>query len=93
MKNLEEIKKLLTNSESDNVISATQEWIEAAKDRPEMAEIYYLRGNAYRQMSQWGKAMTCYLHAMELQPDGPAAKAYDTAKEIMDYYSKDYYNP
>lgn len=93
MKNLEEIKQLLHDSASEEVLSATADYLEQPADDATMAEVYYLRGNAYRQKGNWKKAMNCYLQSAELQPDGPAAESYKNAEEVLAYYHKDYYNP
>ena len=92
MKNIEELKNLLANSESDQVIAATQEWI-ASEKKDDLATVFYLRGNAFRQKENWREAMNCYLRAVELDPHGPGVEAYEMAKRILDYYNKDYYNP
>ena len=39
MKNIEELKNLLANSESDQVIAATQEWIDSEK-KDDLATVF-----------------------------------------------------
>ena len=93
MKNLQKIKDWLLNSESDKVIEATEKHIHCPSDNMTMAEIYYMRGNAFRQKGEWENAMNCYLSAIELNPESPAVEAYRTAQQILEFYNKDYYNP
>lgn len=93
MKNLEEIKQLLHDCASDEVIEATGEYLSLAPDSATMAEVWYLRGNAYRQKGDWKMAMNSYLQSIELQPDGPAKASYENALQVLEFYHTDYYNP
>ena len=94
MKNLQELKQLIDNGDSDDAILATERWMES-KDVAvdDLAQVYYLRGNAYRKQENWGKAMTCYLRAIDLNGHESARQAYAMAKQVMNFYNKDYYNP
>ena len=84
---IEEIKELLSQSKSNDVITAVDQIVSAGGDKAVLAQAYYLRGNAYRQ------AMNNYLESMELELDGPAAHAYSTIQEILNFYDHDLYNP
>ena len=90
---IEELKQMLAESKSDQVIAAADQLATTSTDRAVMAQAYYLRGNAYRQQGNMRQAMNSYLEAMELEPDGPAAQAYRTIHEILDFYDHDLYNP
>ncbi|MBR1475749.1 MAG: tetratricopeptide repeat protein [Muribaculaceae bacterium] len=90
---IEELKQMLAESKSDQVIAAANQLATTSTDRAVMAQAYYLRGNAYRQQGNMRQAMNSYLEAMELEPDGPAAQAYRTIQEILDFYNHDLYNP
>lgn len=94
MATIDDIKTLLTESRSDDAITAAdallaQECVVGAN----RALVYFLRGNAYRQQGNWRMAMNSYLEAMELDPTGPAVMAYNNAQEIMAFFNKDLYNP
>ncbi|MDO4511240.1 MAG: tetratricopeptide repeat protein [Bacteroidales bacterium] len=94
MKKIDDIKQLLFNSEADAVISATDEYIHEPSAEPGvMAEVYCLRGHAFRQKGDWRQAMNAYLASMELDPDGPAAESYRAAQQVLGFYCTDYYNP
>lgn len=93
MKNIEEIKRLLQDCRSDEVIHATDECLSVFDNKEMMAEIFYLRGNAFRQKGDWKQAMNAYLRAIELNPESPAAESYKAAEQVLGYYHKDYYNP
>ena len=91
MKNLEEIKQLL--HDCDAVIEATNHYLSQSLDSETMAEVWYLRGNAFRQKGDWKMAMNAYLQSVELQPNGPAATSCENLQEILSFYHTDYYNP
>lgn len=93
MKTLEEIRFMLENSQSAQVIAEVDAMTVGEVGADVIAQAYYLRGNAYRQQGNMRMAMNSYLEAMELQPDGPAAQAYRTIQEILNFYDHDLYNP
>ena len=94
MKNIQEIKEMLSRSEGQEALQASNEIVESKSvSRETLANAYYLRGNAYRQQGNVRLALNSYLESMELDPDGPAAEAYRHLQELLAYYHKDYYNP
>lgn len=90
---IDEIKSLLAESKSAEVIAAADQLVATNHDCTVMAQAYYLRGNAYRQQGNMRQAMNSYLASMDLEPDGPAAQAYRTIQEILNFYDHDLYNP
>ena len=92
---IQQIKEMLARSESRDVIAHCDHMIEnnPEADKKQVAQLYYMRGNAYRQLGDWGKAMSSYLEASERDPEGPAKQAYAHALEILDFYNHDLYNP
>ena len=94
MKTIQEIKDMLSRSESEEALNAANEIVENKTTSKEtLANAYYLRGNAYRQNGNARMALNSYLEAMDIDPDGPAAEAYRHLQELLAYYHKDYYNP
>ena len=94
MKNIQEIKEMLSRSEGQEALQASNEIVESKSvSRETLANAYYLRGNAYRQIGNVRMALNSYLEAIELDPDGLAAEAYRHLQELLAYYHKDYYNP
>lgn len=53
----------------------------------------YERGNAFRRQGNWQDAINCYVEAIELDPDSPAAEAKAMLDDILNFYHKDAYNP
>ena len=87
---------MLALSESHDVIAHCDEIIEKEDkedNKKYIAQLFYMRGNAYRQLGEWGSAMSSYLKASELDPESPAKQAYTHALEILDFYNHDLYNP
>ena len=92
---IQQIKDMLARSESRDVIAHCDNLIKNNQDADMklVAQLYYLRGNAYRQLGDWGKAMSSYLEASERDPEGPAKQAYQQALQILEFYNHDLYNP
>lgn len=57
------------------------------------AQELYRQGNALRKQQLWGEAMNAYEQAAVLDPEGPAVHARKMLIDIMEYYTKDLYNP
>ena len=93
MTTIDDIKIMLENSQSQQVIDAVEQLVHSGASKQTLAQAYYLRGNAYRQRGDMRQAMNNYLEAMDLEPGGPAAQAYRTIQEILAFYNKDLYNP
>ena len=70
--------------DSDNTLS---------DDRRRQAEAWYRKGNDYRRQSDWKHAIDCYLEAVSIDPDSPAAEARQMLEDILNFYHKDAYNP
>ena len=76
-----------------NDLGEAQKWLDTAKSVSEQnATLYYLQGKVYMKRSQWSKAISCFLQAEELEPDGPAKECRLMLNDIMDFYNKDMYN-
>ena len=94
MKKLETVKELLKNSHVEEALQALSA-IERQGGMPRqaMGRVYFLRGNAYRQLGDWRRAINNYLSAIELDPDGPAVEAYRAAQQVLAFYDHNLYNP
>ncbi len=93
---LQQIKAMLSRSESRDVIAHCDYIIKSEETQDNklfIAEVFYLRGNAYRQLGEWGNAMSSYLESSERNPNGPAKQAYQQALQILEFYNHDLYNP
>lgn len=91
MKEQNETDKMPRNRAGDENIARLQRLIRAAAAPADL--LYYQLGNAYRKRGDFAEALNCYLEALSINPDSPAAEAYRMLVGIMEYYHKDYYNP
>lgn len=57
------------------------------------AELFYLRGRAKWKLGLKTDAMSDYSRAAAIDPSSKAAEALTMAREIMDFYNHDLYNP
>lgn len=86
---MEEIRKLLRENRIEEAIGKLDAMLE---QEPTSDEAFYLRGNAYRKLGDFQRALNNYLSAMELNPESPARQAHDMLMEILDFYYKEMYN-
>lgn len=57
------------------------------------ADDYYTEGNEWRKKGDYQQALACYMEAISLDADSPAAVAKEMLENILSFYCKDYYNP
>ncbi len=65
---------------------------EVKRSEGETAAYFYLLGKAHMKKSEWGKAMSGFLKAEELDPQSPARECRAMLNDIMAFYNKDMYN-
>ncbi len=87
---LKEIKELIANGEIEIALQHLEEYLKA--DNPHKDEAYYLKGNAYRKLSNWQQALNNYQKAIDLNPESPAADARQMVIDILNFFNKDMYN-
>ena len=56
------------------------------------ARMLFLKGRAMMKVSRWGDAISCFLKAETLDPNGPARESRMMLNDILDFYNKDMYN-
>lgn len=90
MATIDDVKNMIERNEVKNAIAQLDVMIELC---PELDELYYLRGNAYRKFNSWKNALNDYCKAISLNPDSPAVEAYRASLEILEFFNKDMLNP
>ena len=90
MATIEDVKNMIERNEVKNAIAQLDVMIELC---PELDELYYLRGDAYRKFNSWKNALNDYCKAISLNPDSPAVEAYRASLEILEFFNKDMLNP
>ena len=53
----------------DEYINAIQEWKEIIRNEPDNDHAYFMLGTIYQDIEKYGKALTCFKKAEELNPD------------------------
>ena len=90
MEQLELIKERLWKNQVAEAISELDILLQS--DCTEKDKAYYLRGNAYRKLSNWQQALNDYQRAADLNPESPAVNARRALLDILEFYNKDMYN-
>ena len=90
MATIDDVRKMIERNDVKNAIAQLDVMIELC---PELDELYYLRGNAYRKFNSWKNALNDYCKAISLNPDSPAVEAYRASLEILEFFNKDMLNP
>lgn len=57
------------------------------------ADVYFQRGRLLWKMQKFGQAISDYETAAQLDPASPAVQALEMARQVMDFYHRDRYNP
>lgn len=91
MERQNEISKMIAEGQTERAIERLNELIATLPSPDDHA--YYVLGNVYRKCGDFARAMGCYLEAMAINPDSPAAEAHRMLTDIIEFYHKDYYNP
>mgnify|MGYP001781106254 CR=1 FL=1 len=91
MEKQNETDKVTPDKRTDDLIARLLGLIRSSAAPSDL--LYYQLGNAYRKRGNFSEALNCYLEAMALNPDSPAAEAHRMLTDIIEFYHKDYYNP
>ena len=62
-------------------------------DDAEKAALYYELGREAWKSGLKAVAISAYEHSTAIDPQGPAAPALEMARNVMDFYHRDLYNP
>lgn len=90
-KTLHEIRTLISGGLAKNeAVKLLDAYI---AENPSDDSALALRGLQHWSLQQRKEAINDYLAAIAINPDSPARAALQSAREILDYYNKDLYNP
>lgn len=90
MSNLQEIKKLINDNQTDAATELLKAIIQNDNDND---EAYFLLGIIYSKKNEWSKAINAYSQATAINPQSPAHIANEQLSKILDFYHHDLYNP
>ena len=89
---MEHFTKIKEKIAIGNTKEAIKELNDLINKNPNDANLYYLKGNAYRKENDWKNAMECYLEAKNIDAESPAAQTLTMMTDILNFYNKDIYN-
>lgn len=92
MESLESIKILIQNDDIEAALRALETLLPGLESPQDQSEAFYLRGNAYRKLTNWKEAMNSYQQAIDLNPNSPAVHAHKMLIDILEFYHKDMFN-
>lgn len=83
------VQVLVSAGDISSAIRVLSGMIDAAPD----AALYYDRGRLRWKCDDRAGAISDYCAAVELDPSSPASEALAMARQVMDFYHRDLYNP
>lgn len=90
MNDLQQIDRLIADNCLDRALQMLDEILTA---RPDDAAALFARGKVYWRMGDRAKATGDYTAAAAIDPQSPAVKALENARDIENFYNTDLYNP
>ena len=87
---LQAIKVLINDGRTSFAIEQLRKALQTEPEQ--VANIYYLLGNAFRKEGNWQEALNNYQMAISIDPNNPAQEARSMVLDILNYYNKDMYN-
>ena len=83
------VERLIADNKLEEALVILNDALNVAND----AELHYQRGRLLWKMGRKTEAMSDYATASQLDPSSPATAALELAREIMNFYHRDLYNP
>lgn len=83
------IASAVENGDTDAALARLDEEL----SQGESAEAYYLRGRLMWKLGRKAEAMSDYSKAAAIDPSSPAAAALEMARDVMNFFNPDLYNP
>ncbi len=90
MTTLDNIHKLIASDKIQEAIAMLDQII---TDTPDHHDAIFLRGKAYWRIGNKSAATSDYCRASKLRPEGPATRALENARDIIDFFNPDIFNP
>lgn len=84
-----EVERLLSENNPDDALKVLDKAVEVSND----AVLFYERGRLLWKLGRKTDAMSDYSKAVSIDPKSPAAVALQMARDVMDFYNHDLYNP
>lgn len=78
---------------SEKITEAITDLNRIIADFPNHHDAIFLRGKLHWRIGNKSAATSDYCRASRLQPDGPASRALENARDIIDFFNPDILNP
>ena len=85
-----EVQQMIADNQLDEAIDAITKLL---KENNNSAELLFVRGKLMWKLGHKADAMSDYAAAAQIDPASPAVTALEMARNVMDFYNKDMYNP
>lgn len=90
MIDLENIERLTAEGKTDEALAMLTV---AIAEQPADDRLLFMRGKLYWRMGKRSAATSDYAKAVEANPDSPAARALEQARDVADFFNPDLFNP
>lgn len=84
------VNRLISENQLDRAIGLLSE---AIAGNPGDAEALFMRGRIYWRKGKRSEAISDYEAAAALDPSSPASIALEQARNVMDFFNPDIFNP
>ncbi|MDE5749752.1 MAG: tetratricopeptide repeat protein [Duncaniella sp.] len=91
MEKLQNIENIIASGDLSRAVEALTEMIDNGSDG--LDDLYFRRGKLYWRLGRRSEATSDYMKAVALNPDSPAARALENARDIEAFFNPDLYNP
>ena len=88
--NISEIEALIRENKTGEALEALNR---SLSEEPRDARALFLRGKIWWRQGLRSAAMNDYAASAEIEPDGPAARALEQARDIEAFFNPDLLNP
>lgn len=90
MIDLEKIGQLAAGGHTDEALDMLTA---AIAEQPADDRLLFMRGKIYWRLGMRSAATSDFAKAVEANPDSPAARALEQARDVADFFNPDLYNP
>lgn len=87
---IEEIEGLIRKNKTGEAMEALDRFV---AEHPQNAQALFMRGKLWWRFGRRSSAMNDYAASAEIDPEGPASKALEQARDIEAFFNPDLLNP
>lgn len=85
-----DVQQMIADNQLDDAINAISGLL---CDKGDNSELLFERGKLQWKQGRKKEAMSDYAAAAQIDPESPAVTALEMARNVMDFYNRDMYNP